>query len=104
MASPGQRACGPEAVWPLRVGAGAGAISVPRDPPRASRSLSHLRDDRLAARASKGDRTAFAELYRRHHHRLFRYCLVILHDPEDAADALQTTMAKALSALGVERP
>ena len=72
---------------------------MPRDPPRASRSLSRLRDDRLSARASKGDRTAFAELYRRHHQQLFRYCLVILRDAEDAADALQTTMAKALSAL-----
>ncbi|HZC13050.1 MAG TPA: RNA polymerase sigma factor, partial [Thermoleophilaceae bacterium] len=38
-------------------------------------------------------------MYRRHHQRLFRYCLIILRDAEDAADALQTTMAKALSAL-----
>ena len=97
--APGEERLGSEAVWPLPVGTRAGGISVPRDPPRASRSLARLRDDRLAARASKGDRTAFAELYRRHHQRLFRYCLAILHDAEDAADALQTTMAKALSAL-----
>lgn len=90
---------GPEAVWPRGMGLGGAAVSLPRDLRRASRSLSLLRDDRLGARASRGDRAAFAELYRRHHQRLFRYCLAILHDAEDAADALQTTMAKALSAL-----
>jgi len=78
---------------------GGAALSLPRDPPWASRSLSLARDDRLGARASRGDRAAFAELYRRHHQPLFRYCLGILHDAEDATDALQTTMAKALSAL-----
>ena len=95
----GQGSLGPEAVWPRRVGMGGAAVPLPRDPRRASRSLALLRDDRVATRASKGDRAAFAELYRRHHQRLFRYCLAILHDAEDAADALQTTMAKALSAL-----
>ncbi|MBA3422521.1 MAG: sigma-70 family RNA polymerase sigma factor [Thermoleophilaceae bacterium] len=97
--SPGQGGLGPEAVWPRRMGLGGAATSLSRDPRRASRSLSLLRDDRLAARVSKGDQAAFAELYRRHHQRLFRYCLAILHEAEDAADALQTTMAKALSAL-----
>ncbi len=65
---------------------------------RASRPRS-VRDDRLAARAAKGDRQAFAELYRRHHQRLYRYSLTIVGDPEDAADALQTTMTRALAAL-----
>jgi RNA polymerase sigma factor (sigma-70 family) len=58
-----------------------------------------MRDDRLAAKAARGERAAFAELYRRHHQRLYRYCLSLVSDPEDAADALQTTMAKALAAL-----
>ena len=58
-----------------------------------------MRDDRLAGRAARGDRHAFAELYRRHHQRLYRYCLSLVGDPEDAADALQGTMAKALSSL-----
>lgn len=97
--APGQERLGAEAIWPGRVGIGGAAVSLPRDPRRAYRSLSLLRDDRVAARAAKGDRAAFAELYRRHHQRLFRYCLAILHNAEDAADALQTTMAKALSAL-----
>ena len=95
----GHGSLGHEAVWPRRVGMGGGAVSLPREPRRASRSLSLLREDRLTARASRGDRAAFAELYRHHHQRLFRYCLAILHDAEDAADALQTTMAKALAAL-----
>ena len=58
-----------------------------------------MRDDRLAGRAARGDHQAFAELYRRHHQRLYRYCLSLVGDPEDAADALQGTMAKALSSL-----
>jgi RNA polymerase sigma factor (sigma-70 family) len=66
---------------------------------RAFRPLGLLSDDRLAAQSTRGDSRAFAELYRRHHQRLYRYCLTLLRDPEDAADMLQTTMAKALSAL-----
>ena len=69
-----------------------------------SRSRTIAGDDRLAARASKGDRNAFAELYRRHHQRLYRYCLSLVGDPDDAADALQSTMAKALAALERAEP
>ena len=64
-----------------------------------TRTRALMRDDRLAARAARGDHHAFAELYRRHHQRLYRYCLSLVGDPEDAADALQSTMANALSAL-----
>jgi RNA polymerase sigma factor (sigma-70 family) len=56
-------------------------------------------EKRLSSRAAAGDTAAFAEIYRRHHQALFRYCLALLRDPDDAADSLQTTMAKALSAL-----
>ena len=62
-----------------------------------------LGDDRLARRAAAGDRQAFAVLYQRHHQSLFRYCRAILGDAEDAADALQNTMAAALRALPGER-
>src|SRR6185295_10535310 len=62
-----------------------------------------LGDDRLARRAAAGDRQAFAVLYQRHHQGLFRYCRAILGDAEDAADALQNTMAAALRALPGER-
>ena len=57
-----------------------------------------LGDDRLARRAAAGDQQAFAVLYQRHHQGLFRYCRAILGNAEDAADALQNTMAAALRA------
>ncbi|HWW66988.1 MAG TPA: sigma-70 family RNA polymerase sigma factor [Solirubrobacterales bacterium] len=63
-----------------------------------------LSDDRLALRATKGDRRAFAAIYRRYHQSLYRFCLAIVGDPQDAQDALQNTMVKALRALpGEER-
>ncbi|HEY2334298.1 MAG TPA: sigma-70 family RNA polymerase sigma factor [Solirubrobacterales bacterium] len=63
-----------------------------------------LSDDRLALRATKGDRRAFAAIYRRYHQDLHRYCLAIVGNPQDAQDALQNTMVKVLGALpGEER-
>src|SRR2546423_12703915 len=62
-----------------------------------------LSDDRLARRAAEGDEEAFANLYRRHHQALYRYCRAILGNSEDAADALQNTMAAALRALPGEQ-
>ena len=62
-------------------------------------ALRLLGDDRLARRAAHGDREAFAVLYRRHHQALYRYCRAILGNSEDAADALQNTMAAALRSL-----
>ena len=66
-------------------------------------ALRLLGDDRLARRAANGDREAFAVLYRRHHQALYRYCRAILGNSEDAADALQNTMAAALRALPGDR-
>ena len=61
-------------------------------------------DDRLALRATSGDGRAFAAIFRRHHQSLYRYCLAILGDSQDAQDALQNTMVKVLRALpGEER-
>lgn len=65
--------------------------------PRAALGL--LSDERLAARAGLGDQEAFAVLFRRHHQAVYRYCLSIVRNPEDAADVLQTTMLKALQRL-----
>ncbi|HEX3323520.1 MAG TPA: sigma-70 family RNA polymerase sigma factor [Solirubrobacterales bacterium] len=63
-----------------------------------------LSDDRLALRATKGDRRAFAAIFRRYHQSLYRYCLSIVGDSQDAQDALQSTMVKVLRALpGEER-
>jgi RNA polymerase sigma factor (sigma-70 family) len=58
-----------------------------------------LEDDHLARHARKGDNRAFAELYERHHQALYRYCLSIVRNAEDANDALQSTMLNALRSL-----
>jgi RNA polymerase sigma factor (sigma-70 family) len=60
-------------------------------------------DDRLARRATKGDRRAFEAIYERYHQDLYRFCLAILGNPQDAQDAMQNTMVKVLRALPGER-
>ncbi len=50
------------------------------------------------ASRDKGDQRAFAAIYRRYHQDLYRYCLAIVGNPEDAQDALQNTMVKVLRA------
>src|SRR6476646_4061163 len=66
--------------------------------------LGVLSDDRLARRAVSGDERAFAAIFRRYHQSLYRFCLGIVGDPQDAQDALQNTMVKVLRALpGEER-
>jgi RNA polymerase sigma factor (sigma-70 family) len=75
---------------------------LPIQLPRAGASrLSN--DDGLARRAAQGDERAFAAIYERHHQELYRYCRAILRDPDDAQDALQATMVKALRALPGEK-
>jgi RNA polymerase sigma factor (sigma-70 family) len=46
-----------------------------------------------------GSARAFAVLYRRHHQALYRYCRSIVHNEDDAQDALQSAMMRALAAL-----
>jgi RNA polymerase sigma factor (sigma-70 family) len=62
-----------------------------------------LSDPRLARQASDGDQRAFEAIYRRCHQDIYRFCISILGRPEDAQDALQNTMLKALRALPGER-
>jgi len=63
-----------------------------------------LSDERLTQRAVGGDERAFAAIFRRYHQPLYRFCLAIVGNPEDAQDALQNTMIKVLRALpGEER-
>jgi RNA polymerase sigma factor (sigma-70 family) len=62
-----------------------------------------LSDERLVARATRGDERAFAAIYRRYHQQLYRFSLAIVGNPEDAQDALQNTMVKAMGALPGER-
>lgn len=56
-------------------------------------------DDRLARRAARGEARAFESIYERYHQDLYRFCLAMVGRPEDAQDALQNTMVKALRAL-----
>jgi DNA-directed RNA polymerase specialized sigma24 family protein len=58
--------------------------SAPADDPASAMTLS---DDRLALSATKGDRRAFAAIYRRYHQELYRYCAAILGNAQDAQDA-----------------
>jgi RNA polymerase sigma factor (sigma-70 family) len=60
-------------------------------------------DDRLAQRATRGDRRAIEAIYRRYHQELYRFCLAIVGNPSDAQDALQNTMVKVLRALPGEK-
>ena len=63
-----------------------------------------LSDERLTRLACDGDKRAFAAIFRRYHQPLYRFCLAIVGNPEDAQDALQNTMIKVMRALpGEER-
>ncbi len=63
-----------------------------------------LSDERLTRRAIGGDQRAFTAIFARYQQPLYRYCLAILGDRQDAEDALQSTMLKVLRALpGEER-
>lgn len=58
-----------------------------------------LSDERLVRRAAGGEERAFAAIFGRYHQPLYRYCLAIVGDSQDAQDALQNTMLKVLRAL-----
>lgn len=60
-------------------------------------------DERLARRGAHGDESAFAEIFRRYHQELYRFCRAILGNQADAEDALQSTMARVMQALPGER-
>jgi RNA polymerase sigma factor (sigma-70 family) len=70
---------------------------------RALAGATLLSDGRLAHRAASGDERAFAAIYQRYHQSLYGFCLSILSRPEDAQEALQNTMLKALRALRGEQ-
>lgn len=61
-------------------------------------------DDRLATLASEGNKAAFGALYDRYDRTLLGYCRTIVHNPEDAGDALQNAWMKAMVALRREPP
>ncbi|MBE0626504.1 MAG: sigma-70 family RNA polymerase sigma factor [Burkholderiales bacterium] len=52
-------------------------------------------DRRLVARAKRGDKQAFAELFERHHGRLSRLLLHMIRDPAEVEDLSQEVFIKA---------
>jgi len=62
-----------------------------------------MNDERMARRAAAGDRAAFEAIFRRYHKDLYRYCLATVGNPQDAQDAMQNTMVKAMQSLPGER-
>src|ERR1700761_6665763 len=61
------------------------------------------KNDALALEASRGDGRAMAAIFRGHHQPLYRFCLAIVGNQQDAEDALQETMVKVLRALPGEK-
>jgi len=74
------------------------ALSI-RSPPQLALAGRLSSDERLARLVSRGSTRAFAILYQRHHQALYRYCRSIVRDEDDAQDALQSAMMRALTAL-----
>jgi RNA polymerase sigma factor (sigma-70 family) len=84
----------------------------PQQPSRPERSklargsllpLDRSSDERLARRATRGDERALGAIFERYQQELYRFCLGLLGEPQDAQDALQNTMVKALRALPGEK-
>ena len=67
-------------------------------------ALRMLDDERLAELAAGGDERAFAVVYERYGPALERYCLSLLGDPDDAADAAQSALTSAIAGLGGRHP
>jgi len=63
-------------------------------------SADAARDRDLAARASRGDETAFVELVRLHERRVYNLALRMLGRPEDARDAAQEAFLSCYRNLG----
>jgi RNA polymerase sigma factor (sigma-70 family) len=59
--------------------------------------------DKLARDARGGDQRALAKIFSDYHQPLYRYCLAIVGDRQDAEDALQETMIKVLRSLPGEK-
>ncbi len=58
-----------------------------------------LGDERLALEVGAGSDRAFTALYTRYHQPLYRYCRSMTGNEQDAQDALQSALTKALVAL-----
>src|SRR6266545_6824766 len=80
-----------------------GTLSHPLRRPSTRRlplaPLGVLSDQALARRVGTGDQRAFEALYGRFKDQLYRYCMSLLRQPQDAEEALQAAMVNAYGAL-----
>src|SRR3954469_9026434 len=76
------------------------AFALSADAPRVPLPQRLLSDDRLLRLIAAGNSQGVGTGYARYHEPLYAYCRSTVRDPDDARDALQTTMLKALAALG----
>jgi RNA polymerase sigma-70 factor, ECF subfamily len=60
-------------------------------------------EDATLARQASADRACFAELYRRHAARVYRYLLVRVRDPHTAQDLTSQTFLAAMESIGSYR-
>jgi RNA polymerase sigma-70 factor, ECF subfamily len=67
--------------------------------PHAEKLPPDVPDAELAARAARGDQSAFERIMRRHNRTLFRTARAILRDDGDAEDALQEAYLQAYGAM-----
>lgn len=79
------------------------AVAVGRSAAAAPGLFGLLPDRHLVRLAARGEQRAFAAIFRRYHQDLYRYCLAVVGDPQDAQDALQDAMVSAMRALPGER-
>src|SRR5437764_14961396 len=70
-----------------------GVKEVEADMPTAS-------DHALAQRAGKGDMSAFEELYRRHHRRVYSLCLRMTQNVSEAEDLAQEAFVQLFRKIG----
>src|SRR5438067_9983888 len=76
---------------------GAGATSARLSALSRAARLALLDDERLALLASRGSKRGFARLRERYQQPLYAYCYLLLRDADDAYDALEATLAQALT-------
>jgi RNA polymerase sigma factor (sigma-70 family) len=72
---------------------------LPAGPPEPMRSTSDHEDVALVARAQSGERDALDELVHRHQRWIYNVAVRMLGHPQDAEDATQEILVKALSRL-----
>lgn len=65
--------------------------------------MAQVSDDQLARQATQGDKHAFEAIFQRYHRDLYRFCLAMVGNAQDAQEALQNTMVKVLRALPGEQ-